>query len=384
MCGSPVEARRRGGVVGAGSRATCGDSSARPALRRLGTIFRVGSRNGFSLLAPVDQIAPVDYVLAKVPLPPSLCPRSLFVPTICKGGPWHEILRALPATLILMAASLGFSGVSSAANVANGYNIAVAPASQVAGQSVTVTGNGQDSTAPFTGDNCDSTAITVTVTYFNSSGSNTASSTSRHLGRQRQPERAGDHPVRRGSDERQHTHGRCAGFLYHRVLHLSEQLGARDRRGFRHHDDRSNHDHNHRSANHHNLNLHHHDDDNHPDPDGPSSYAGHRHTDLHRLIAIAIAIAIATPISFEWRWASYDPVITPPRSCRRGLSCHPASLATGSPGQRSAAARSDRQPSRRARASASRWDGTVLRVTRRVRVVASAPTRSTILGGSVQ
>lgn len=49
---------------------------------------------------------------------------------------------------------------------ANGYRIDVAPTSQDAGKAVTVTGNGQYYTAPFSGDNCDSTTITVTVTYY--------------------------------------------------------------------------------------------------------------------------------------------------------------------------------------------------------------------------
>jgi hypothetical protein len=79
-------------------------------------------------------------------------------------------LKALPVAAILVGASVGFPTVSSAATVQNAYDITVSPTAQFPGQSVTVTGIGQTPPPGGTSDNCDSTTITVTVTYFTLSG----------------------------------------------------------------------------------------------------------------------------------------------------------------------------------------------------------------------
>ncbi len=76
--------------------------------------------------------------------------------------------QVLGLSVVLAAGWLAMGATAGAVSgTANGYRIDVAPTSQDAGKAVTVTGNGQYYTAPFSGDNCDSTTITVTVTYYN-------------------------------------------------------------------------------------------------------------------------------------------------------------------------------------------------------------------------
>jgi hypothetical protein len=87
-----------------------------------------------------------------------------------------RVLKALPFVGVLVAGSLWFPGVSSAVTVDNGYNISVAPTTQTAGDAVTVTGNGQVDSGGGS-DNCDSTDITVTVTYFTLAGTQTTAQT---------------------------------------------------------------------------------------------------------------------------------------------------------------------------------------------------------------
>jgi hypothetical protein len=85
-----------------------------------------------------------------------------------------RILRALPLTAVLVGASLCIPTMSSADTVPDGYSISVSPTAQLAGQSVSVTGDGQ---AGDNSDNCDSTTITVTVTYFTLAGTQTSAQT---------------------------------------------------------------------------------------------------------------------------------------------------------------------------------------------------------------
>jgi hypothetical protein len=87
-----------------------------------------------------------------------------------------RVLRALPLVGILVGASLCFTGVSSASTVEDGYNISVTPTTQTAGDPVTVTGNGQVDSGGGS-DNCDSTDITVTVTYFTLADTQTTAQT---------------------------------------------------------------------------------------------------------------------------------------------------------------------------------------------------------------
>ena len=69
---------------------------------------------------------------------------------------------------VVLAAACGLPGMSSWAvsGSENAYRIDVAPTSQDAGKAVTTTGDGQYYTEPFSGDNCDSTPIDVSVTYY--------------------------------------------------------------------------------------------------------------------------------------------------------------------------------------------------------------------------
>ena len=80
--------------------------------------------------------------------------------------------------VLLAGASFLFPGVSSAASTPNSYFIMVSPTSQNPGQTVAVTGEGQYDTPPITGDNCDSTPITVAVTYFTTGGTQKTVTTS--------------------------------------------------------------------------------------------------------------------------------------------------------------------------------------------------------------
>lgn len=90
-----------------------------------------------------------------------------------------RVNRVLPLALVLVAAGTMTFGATpaGAATVDNGYFIAVSPTSQDPGMDVTVTGDGQYYTSPFTGDNCDSTTITATVTYFAAGGAQLTQST---------------------------------------------------------------------------------------------------------------------------------------------------------------------------------------------------------------
>jgi outer membrane protein OmpA-like peptidoglycan-associated protein len=66
---------------------------------------------------------------------------------------------------VLVALPLPSLARAGGTTVSNGYFISVAPLSGLPGKSLTVTGNGQYYTSPFSGDNCDSDDISATVTY---------------------------------------------------------------------------------------------------------------------------------------------------------------------------------------------------------------------------
>lgn len=84
----------------------------------------------------------------------------------------------LPVLIAVTAAgALLFPAMVSAATYQDYYYISVSPTSQDPGQTVTMTGNGQYYTAPFSGDNCSSTTIWATVTYYTLSGTQKTATT---------------------------------------------------------------------------------------------------------------------------------------------------------------------------------------------------------------
>ena len=94
-----------------------------------------------------------------------------------------RVKKARLGVIVAGACGIGcFSAVSAVSAAAtttpNGYFITVNPTSQQAGQSVTVAGNGQYNTAPFSGGHCNNLPITVTVTYYPQGSSNPTSTTS--------------------------------------------------------------------------------------------------------------------------------------------------------------------------------------------------------------
>lgn len=86
--------------------------------------------------------------------------------------------------VVLGVASIGVLGLPALSTAAPAlptffYHITVTPTSALPGHTVKVTGTGEYTTGPYSGDNCDDVTITVTVTYYTATGKKTTSATTK-------------------------------------------------------------------------------------------------------------------------------------------------------------------------------------------------------------